>query len=85
MRTVDLTSLGRNVAQWFSKLADKKEPIRIAQNGVSVGYLIDFESYHELQSRISLLEGLLMGEQAIRSGNTVSNQDAIRRLSKWLE
>ncbi|MBA6231422.1 type II toxin-antitoxin system prevent-host-death family antitoxin, partial [Colwellia sp. MB02u-11] len=35
--------------------------------------------------RMAILEGVARGEQAIKSGNTFSNQEAKEKMSKWLK
>jgi hypothetical protein len=42
------------------------------------------ESFEGLQKKISILEGIALGEQAIRDGRTLSNEDAKLRFAKWL-
>jgi PHD/YefM family antitoxin component YafN of YafNO toxin-antitoxin module len=56
----------------------------ITQHGRPAAYLIDVESFEGLQKKISILEGISLGEQAIRDGRTLSNEDAKLRFAKWL-
>lgn len=48
-------------------------------------YLVDVEDYEFMQQRIKILEGIARGEQAIKNGNTFSNQEAKEKMNKWLK
>jgi hypothetical protein len=39
-------------------------------------YLVNVKDYEFMQQRMKRLEGVARGEQAIRNGNTFSNQEA---------
>ena len=42
-------------------------------------------SYDELNRRLSVVEGIALGEQAVREGRVHAQVEAKRRLSKWLK
>ncbi len=49
-----------------------------------VGQLLGVHSFEDLHRRLSVLEGLAVGEQAVRSGRVLSQAQAKRRLTRWL-
>jgi len=69
----------------LSEIARDKEPILITQHGLPSAYLIDVESYEQLQGRMKLLEGIARGERAVEEGRTLSHEEARARMSRWLK
>ena len=57
----------------------------ITEHGQPSAYLVDVEDYEFMQQRMAILEGVARGEQAIRNGNTLSNQEVKEKMSKWLK
>lgn len=84
MRTELVTTLKRKATKLLSDLAQSKEPILITQHGLPSAYLVDVESYEEMQRRIELLEGIARGERAIEEGRTISHDEAKSRMARWL-
>jgi prevent-host-death family protein len=84
MRTELVTTLKRKATEIITALQDDHAPVLITQHGRPAAYLIDVESFEGLQKKLSILEGIALGEQAIRDGRIVSNEDAKLRFSKWL-
>jgi len=85
MKTELVTTLKRRATEIIADLQSERDPILITQHGKPAAYLVDVDSYEELNRRISVLEGIALGEQAVREGRVVSQPDAKRRLSKWLK
>ena len=85
MRTELVTTLKRKATDLLSDLAKDKEPILITQHGLPSAYLIDVDSYEELQARMKLLEGIARGERAVDEGRTVSNDQAKANMARWLK
>ncbi|MGD1029980.1 MAG: type II toxin-antitoxin system Phd/YefM family antitoxin [Opitutaceae bacterium] len=85
MKTELVTTLKRRATEIIAGLQDEKNPILITQHGKPAAYLIDVQAYEELSRRLSVVEGLALGEQAIREGRVHSQSEAKRRLSKWLK
>ncbi|MDM7921535.1 MAG: type II toxin-antitoxin system prevent-host-death family antitoxin [Pyrinomonadaceae bacterium] len=85
MRSELVTTLKRRATEILSELTEDKEPILITQHGLPSAYLVDVESFELMQERLTLLEGIARGEQAVLSGRSVSNAEAKRRMSRWLE
>ena len=85
MRTELVTTLKRQATELLSELARDKEPILITQHGVPTAYLVDVETFENLQQRMTLLEGIARGEKAVDEGRTVSNAEAKKRMARWLK
>jgi len=79
-----VTTLKRRATEIIAGLQEERDPILITQHGKPAAYLVDVLTYEELNRRISVLEGIALGEQAIREGRTISQTEAKRRLAKWL-
>jgi prevent-host-death family protein len=85
MKTELVTTLKRRATEIIADLQNEKHPILITQHGKPAAYLVDVESYDEMHRRISVLEGIALGEQAVRNGEVYSQAEAKRRLSRWLK
>jgi prevent-host-death family protein len=85
MKTELVTTLKRKATEMISDLQQERDPILITQHGKPAAYLVDVATYEEMSRRITVLEGIALGEQAIREGREVSQKEAKRRLAKWLK
>ena len=84
MKAELVTTLKRRATQIIAELQCVREPVLITQYGKPAAYLVDVQSYDELNRRLSVMEGIALGEQAVHAGRVHSQADAKRRLSKWL-
>lgn len=85
MRTELVTTLKRQATELLSDIERSKEPILITQHGLPSAYLVDVESYELMQQRMSVLEGVARGEQAVAEGRVASHEQAKVRLARWLK
>lgn len=85
VKTELVTTLKRKATEIISGLQHDQEPILITQHGLPAAYLLDVATYESLSRRISVLEGIALGEQAIREGRVHPQAEAKRRLGKWLK
>ncbi len=85
MKTELVTTLKRRATEIIADHQEGREPILITQHGKPAAYLVDVSTYEEMNRRILVLEGIALGEQAVREGRTVSHTEAKRRLAKWLK
>ncbi len=85
MRTELVTTLKRKATDLLTELAKDKEPILITQHGLPSAYLVDVESYEKLQAKMKLLEGIARGEHAIDAGRTLTNEQAKKKMARWLK
>jgi prevent-host-death family protein len=85
MKTELVTTLKRRATEIIADLQSDGDPILITQHGKPAAYLVDVASYEELNRRLSVVEGIALGEQAVREGRVHTQMEAKRRLSKWLK
>jgi len=85
MRTELVTTLKRQATELLSDLGRDKEPILITQHGLPSAYLVDVETFEQLQQRMKLLEGIARGERAIDDGRVVTHANAKERMKRWLK
>ncbi|WAJ71945.1 type II toxin-antitoxin system Phd/YefM family antitoxin [Catenovulum adriaticum] len=85
MKVELVTTLKRQATKILADLHSSKEPVLITEHGQPSAYLVDVEDYEFMQQRMEILEGVARGEQAIKNGNTFSNQEAKEKMSKWLK
>ena len=85
MKVELVTTLKRQATKILADLHTSKEPVLITEHGQPSAYLIDVDDYEFMQQRMSILEGIARGEQAIQN-NEVFNQDqAKEKMNKWLK
>ena len=85
MKTELVTTLKRRATEIIADLQSDGGPILITQHGKPAAYLVDVASYDELNRRLSVVEGIALGEQGVREGRVHTQAEAKRRLSKWLK
>ena len=85
MKTELVTTLKRRATEIIADLQEERDPILITQRGRPAAYLVDVGTYEEMNRRLSVLEGIALGEQALRAGRSVSQTEAKERLAKWLK
>jgi prevent-host-death family protein len=85
MKTELLTTLKRQATRILKEVREERTPVLITEHGRPRAYIVDVESFEKERERIKLLEGLARGEEAIRSRRTLKQEEAKRRLKKWLK
>jgi len=85
VRTELVTTLKRKATEILSQVERDKMPVLITQHGRAAAYLVDVETYEELQRRLAVLEGIARGERAIEEGRTFSQAEARMRMQRWLK
>ncbi|MBE7538795.1 MAG: type II toxin-antitoxin system Phd/YefM family antitoxin [Opitutaceae bacterium] len=85
MKTELVTTLKRRATTIIAELQEARDPVLITQHGRPAAYLVDVGTYDEMNRRLSVLEGIALGEQAMREGRTASQAEARKRLRKWLK
>jgi prevent-host-death family protein len=73
MKTELVTTLKRKATEIITTLQDDHAPVLITQHGRPAAYLIDVETFEGLQRKLSILEGIALGEQAVREGRLKPN------------
>ena len=85
MKTELVTTLKRKATKLLAELREEKEPVLITEHGKPSAYLVDVEHFEQIQKKLELLEGLARGEKAILEDRVVSNEDAKKRMQRWLK
>lgn len=85
MKTELVTTLKRQATRILKEVREERTPVLITEHGRPSAYIVDVESFEKERERLKLLEGLARGEEAIRSGRTLGQAQAKRRLKKWLK
>lgn len=79
-----VTTLKRKATDLIADVRDTHDPIVITQHGKPAAVLVDIGTYESMAKRISVLEGIALGENAVRAGQTLTQDESRARLSKWL-
>lgn len=85
MKTELVTTLKREATKILAELHQSKEPVLITEHGLPSAYLLDVADYEVMVSRMKILEGIALGERAIKEKRVVTHVQAKERLSKWLK
>ena len=85
MCTERVITLKRQTTELLSDIERDRQPILITQHGLPSAYRVDVESYELLQRRMTVLEGIARGEQAVAEGRVVSRAQARTLLARWLK
>ena len=85
MKTELVTTLKRQATKLLDELRREKEPVLITEHGKPSAYLVDVDSFESLLRRMKLLEGLARGEKAILEDRVVTDEEAQKKMSRWLK
>ena len=75
-----ISYLKANAAEVMRRLAEKREPLVITQNGQARAVMQDVATYEQTQETLALLKILALGNRQIEDGKVVRAADAVRRL-----
>ena len=84
MKTELVTTLKRQATRILSDLHTSGEPVLITEHGKPSAYLVDVDSFEFTQSRMQILEGIARGERAVLERRTYTQDEAKRKMEKWL-
>jgi prevent-host-death family protein len=85
MKTELVTNLKRRATMIIADLKKRRTPVLITQHGLPAAYLVDVDSYEEMERRMTVLEGIARGERALEEGRTLSHAQAKTRMKRWLK
>ena len=85
MKVELITTLKRQATKILQDLHTSKESVLITEHGKPSAYLVDVDDYEMMQKRMSILEGIAKGEQAIRNDDVLTNLQAKEKMDKWLK
>ena len=75
-----ISYLKANAAEVLARLAERREPLVITQNGEAKAVLQDVASFEETQETLALLKILALGNQNIEAGNVKSVAEVVAGL-----
>lgn len=75
-----ISYLKANAVEVLDRLAEKREPILITQNGEARAVIQDVASYEETQETLALLKILALGNREVEKGKVRPVAGAVRRL-----
>jgi len=84
MKVELVTTLKRQATRILREVKEKKVPVLITEHGLPSAYIVDVGSFEATQERLKLLEGIARGEEAIRKGRVMTQDQARQRMAKWL-
>ena len=85
MKTELVTTLKRKATDIISSVAQSRDPVLITQHGRPAAYLVDVETFEELNEKLAVLETIARGERAIEAGRVCSHKTARKRMARWLK
>ena len=75
-----ISYLKANTAEILRRMAERREPLVITQNGIAKAVIQDVASYEQTQETMALLKILALGNRQIEEGRVVPAHTAIKRL-----
>ena len=75
-----ISYLKANAAEILRRMAERREPLLITQNGLATAVIQDVASYEQTQETMALLKILALGNRQIEEGKVVLANTAIKRL-----
>lgn len=85
MKTHIVTHLKRKATEIPADVERRRTPVLITERGRPSAYLVDVETFEMLQSRLRILEGIARGERAIEEGRVLTQEQATRKMKRWLK
>jgi prevent-host-death family protein len=75
-----ISYLKANAAEVLTRLAERREPLVITQNGEAKAVLQDVASFEETQETLALLKILALGNQDVAAGKVKSVAEVVAGL-----
>ncbi|MGH7817410.1 MAG: type II toxin-antitoxin system Phd/YefM family antitoxin [Candidatus Binatia bacterium] len=75
-----ISYLKANTAEILRRMAERREPLLITQNGLATAVIQDVTSYEQTQETMALLKILALGNRQIEERQVVPANAAIKRL-----
>lgn len=79
-----VTYLKGNAAHLLQQVNETRRPVIITQNGVARAVLQDPASYESMRNAIALLKLMVQGEDDIRAGHLVDQDEVFTRIEARL-
>jgi prevent-host-death family protein len=74
-----------HTAEVLKQIEEKNNPVVITQNGEARAVLMNVQYYQNIMDSINLLKILSIGENDIKNGKTISEEEMDKRIEKILE
>ena len=78
-----ISYLKANAAEVLKRLAERREPLVITQNGEAKAVLQDVVSFEETQETLALLKILALGNQDVAAGKVKAVAEVVAGLRAW--
>lgn len=75
-----VTYMKTRAAELLKKVNDSRRPMVITQNGEAKAVVLDVETYEALRDAKTLLQIVAQGEDDIRSGRVLPQEEALARV-----
>ena len=75
-----ISYLKANAAEVLARLAEKREPLVITQNGEAKAVIQDVASYEDIQETLALLKIIALGQAELEAGKTKPLAEVVARL-----
>lgn len=85
MKAHPVTTLKRKAENILAEIKESRVPILITRHGHPSAYLVDVETFENLQQRLKILEGIARGQMAIQEGRFFTHTQAKTRMKRWLQ
>ncbi len=84
MKVELVTTLKRQATSILARVHESKEPVLITEHGKPSAYLVDFEDFELMKSRMEILECIARGERAVLENQVYTQGEAKELMDKWL-
>jgi PHD/YefM family antitoxin component YafN of YafNO toxin-antitoxin module len=74
-----------HTADVFKQIDEKRNPVVITQNGEARAVLMNVNQYQTIMDAIHLLKILSIGENDVKNGNIISDEEMDKRIAEILE
>lgn len=85
MKTELVTTLKRKATDIIASVSKTRDPVLITQHGRPAAYVVDVETFEQMNEKLAILETISRGERAVESGRVLSHEAAKKRMARWLK
>ena len=79
-----ITYMKTRAAELLRTVGETRRPVVITQNGEAKGVVLDVTSYEELRDATMMLKLIAQGEEDVRRGRTVPQEEVFRSVRSHL-
>jgi len=76
-----VTDFRTNITEYLKKIKESKRPLALTQHGKCSAVIMDVQEYEKMMSELELLKEIRDARNEIANGETISNEEALNRLS----